>query len=145
MRSLAMRGCGSLNAKPMLVIRKSSIQGRGLFTDSAVRARAKLGEFTGERISIREARRRAKQQKRIAIVEVDDYRAIDGKVGGGPFNFINHSCQPNVFIRIAYGRVEFYAKSRIAAGAELTTDYGLSHHDGRLRCQCRSSKCRGFI
>jgi SET domain-containing protein len=129
----------------MLVIKKSSIQGKGLFTDSTIRARSKLGEFTGERISIREARRRAKQRKRIAIVEVSDRQAIDGNIGGGPFRFINHSCDANVFIRIAYGRAEFYARADIAAGEELTTDYGSSHHDGKLRCVCSSLNCRGFI
>jgi SET domain-containing protein len=99
----------------MLLIKKSSINGKGLFTDSAVRAKTKLGEFTGERVSTREARRRAEGRKRIAIVEIDETDAIDGSAGGGPFQFINHSCEPNVFIRIAYGGVEFYAKMNIAA------------------------------
>ena len=129
----------------MLVIRKSSIQGQGLFTDCAIRARTKVGEFTGELISTREGRRRAKQQKRIAIVELDDKHAIDGHVGGGPFRFINHSCNANVFIRVAYSRVEFYAKTNIHAGDELTVDYENSHHDGQLRCLCGRANCRGFI
>jgi uncharacterized protein len=129
----------------MLRIAKSSIQGKGLFADSEVRARTKLGELRGERISTDEARRRAKRRKRIAIVELNENEAIDASVGGGPFRFINHSCQPNVFIRIAYGRVEFYAKTNIAAGDELTADYGDSHHDGQLPCCCNSSSCRGFL
>src|SRR5215813_5502077 len=129
----------------MLVPRKSSIHGKGLFTDSALRPRAKLGEFTGEHISTREARRRAKLRRRIAIVEVDETHAIDGRVGGGPFRFINHSCTPNVFIRIAYGKVEFYARTDIAAGDELTADYGYSHHEGQLKCRCSSANCRGFL
>jgi SET domain-containing protein len=129
----------------MLVIRKSRIEGKGLFTDSAIAARAKVGEFTGELISVREARRRAKTRKHIAIVELDEKRAIDGNVRGGPFTYINHSCTPNVFTRIAYRRAEFYAKRNIAAGEELTIDYEVSHHDGRLRCQCNSSDCRDFI
>jgi uncharacterized protein len=129
----------------VLVTRKSSIQGKGLFTDSAIRARTKIGEFTGERISVREARRRARLQKRIAIIEIDNKHAIDEHVGGGPFRFINHSCEPNVFLRIAYGRVEFYAKTKIAAGEELTVDYVSSHHDGKLACRCGSKKCRGAI
>lgn len=129
----------------MLIIQKSVIQGKGVFTDSAVRARTKLGEFTGEPISVREARRRAKRRKLIAIVEIDQRRAIDGHVGGGPFQFINHSCEPNVFVRIAYGRVEFYAKTHIPAGDELTIDYVNSHHEGRLRCRCGRPTCRGAL
>jgi len=129
----------------MLVIRKSTIEGQGLFTNSPITARAKVGEFTGERISVREARRRAKNRKHIAMVELDNKVAIDGSVRGGPFSYINHSCNPNVFTRIAYGRAEFYAKRDIAAGEELTVDYEVSHHDGRLRCRCKSTRCRDFI
>jgi SET domain-containing protein len=129
----------------MFRIAKSRIQGKGLFTDLPLRGRAKLGEFTGELISVREARKRARDAKRIAIVELSTTKAIDGSVGGGPFRFINHSCDPNVFIRIAYGRVEFYARRDIRAGEELTCDYGDSHHDGKLACQCRSPKCKEFI
>jgi SET domain-containing protein len=129
----------------MLITRKSSIQGKGLFTDSPLRARQKIGEFSGEPISIREARKRAKGAKRIAIVEVSDTVALDGTRRGGPFSFINHSCDSNVFIRIAYGRAEFYAKKKIKAGAELTCDYVDSHHDGTLPCRCGSNNCRKFI
>ena len=129
----------------MLVVGKSTIEGKGLFTDSAITARAKIGEFTGERISVREARRRAKKRKHIAIVEIDEKVAIDGSVRGGPFQYINHSCTPNAYIRIAYGRIEFYARRAIAAGEELTVDYEISHHDGRLRCRCRSAGCRDYI
>jgi|SRR5271165_2253294 len=129
----------------MLKVAKSRIQGKGLFTDSALRGRSKLGEFTGELISVREARKRAHGAKRIAIVELSTTKAIDASVGLCPFQFINHSCDPNVFIRIAYGRVEFYARRNIRAGEELTCDYGDSHHDGKLACRCRSRKCKKFI
>jgi uncharacterized protein len=129
----------------MLVIHRSKIEGNGLFTDSLIAARKKVGEYTGERISVREARRRAKTRKHVAIVELNDEEAIDESVGGGLFQYINHSCDPNVFIRIAYGRVEFYAKRKIAAGEEMTVDYEESHHDGRLPCRCKSSECRDFI
>ena len=129
----------------MLQVRKSKISGSGLFTDSAIPARKKIGEFTGERISVREARRRAKNAKRIAIVEISASVAIDGSVGGGVFEFVNHSCDPNVFIRIAYGRAEFYSQRKIKAGEELTCNYGESHHDGKLPCGCGSPRCAKFI
>jgi SET domain-containing protein len=129
----------------MLQVKKSRIQGKGLFTKQPLRARAKVGEFTGELISVREARRRAQGAKRIAIVETSYTRAIDGSVNGGPFQYVNHSCDPNLFIRIAYGHVEFYALRNIRAGEELTCDYGDSHHNGKLPCTCLTGKCRKFI
>jgi uncharacterized protein len=129
----------------MLIPGKSRIQGTGLFTESPIRARTKIGNYAGERISIREARRRAKSRRRIAIIELDDKFAIDGAVRGGPLRFVNHSCDPNVFVRIAYGRAEFYARRAIQAGDELTCDYGNSQHEGKLPCRCGAKKCRKFI
>ena len=129
----------------MFRVSKSRIQGQGLFTDAPIPARRKIGEFTGERISVREARRRARGAKRIAIIEISSTKAIDGGVDGGPFQFVNHSCDPNVFIRIAYGRAEFYTRRPLGAGEELTCDYGESHHDGKLPCQCGSAHCKKFI
>ncbi len=129
----------------MFTVKKSFIQGRGLFTSRAIPGRKKLGEFSGERISVREARKRASGLSRIAIVEISATQAIDGSVGDGPFQYINHSCDPNVYIRIAYGRAEFYSKRKIKAGEELTCDYGESHHDGKLGCQCGAKGCKKFI
>lgn len=129
----------------MLYTKKSRIQGVGLFSDRPLRARQKIGEYTGERISVAEGRRRAKGQRRIAIVEVSNRVAIDGDVNGGPFRFINHSCQPNVFTRTAYGRMEFYALRYIKAGEELTCDYSPSQHDGKLACKCGAETCRDFV
>ena len=129
----------------MLYQQKSSIDGLGLFTDSPIPARKKIGELAGERISLREARRRAKRLKRIAIVEMDD-GAIDATVkGAGPLRYVNHSCDPNCYIRIAYNRVEFYALRAIKAGEELTCDYGETQHNGTLPCRCKSQKCRKFL
>jgi uncharacterized protein len=129
----------------MLVVRNSAIQGKGLFTDKRLPRRRKIGELTGELISVKEARRRARGAKRIAIVELSTTEAIDGSIGESPFQYVNHCCTPNVFIRIAYKRVEFYTLKPIAAGSELTCDYGESHHEGELPCQCGSSKCKKFI
>jgi SET domain-containing protein len=132
-------------AEASLRVGDSPIQGRGLFTDIPLRKRSKLGEFSGQRISVREARKRARAAARIAIVELSSTLAIDGSVGGGPFQFVNHSCAPNLFIRIAYGRAEFYAMRDIRPGEELTCDYGDSHHEGKLPCQCKADGCRKFL
>lgn len=122
----------------------SRITGRGLFAGCAIAARAKIGEFEGEVITIGEARRRARGRKVVAIVELDR-RAIDATDTGRGFRYINHSCTPNTFTRVTDRRAEFYALRRIRAGEELTVDYGLSHHDGKLACRCGAPACRGWI
>src|SRR5215467_8818959 len=126
----------------MLRIRKSVIDGTGLFTDAPIPAKQKLGECTGERISLREARRRVKGLKKIAIVEMDKGAVDESSRGGGLVRYINHSCDPNSYIRIAYNRVEFYTRRAIKPGEELTCDYGASQHNGKLPCRCKSPNCR---
>jgi SET domain-containing protein len=122
----------------------STIDGTGLFAAHSLPARRKIGELAGERISRAAARRRARTRERVAIVELYDGTAIDA-AQGNEFSFINHACRPNLYMRIFNAHVEFYTLRRIAAGEELTCDYGLTHHDGKLRCGCRSDNCRGFI
>jgi SET domain-containing protein len=78
-------------------------------------------------------------------VELGDGWAIDATHNRGAMRYINHSCSPNTFIRICYGRVEFYALRDIAAGEELTADYGETHHEGKLPCCCGSPNCRGAL
>ncbi len=127
-----------------LTVGRSALVGKGLFAGSRIGARAKIGEFEGEVIGIREARRRAQGRKIVAIVELEDH-AIDATDTGRGFRFINHSCDPNTFMRCTSTRAEFYARREIRKGEELTVDYGDSHHDGKLACRCGAGNCRGFI
>ena len=127
-----------------MYVAKSRIVGEGLFAGSRIRARAKIGEFEGEPVSIREARRRAKTKAIIAIVECGNF-ALDATDSPRGFRFINHSCDPNTFTRITDTRAEFYALRDIAKGEELTVDYEESHHNGTLPCRCGATNCRGKI
>jgi uncharacterized protein len=127
-----------------LAVRRSGVVGRGLFATQPIPARAKIGEFEGERIGLREARRRARGRSVIAIVELERH-ALDATGHKHGFRFINHSCDPNTFMRCTADRAEFYARRAIAAGEELTVDYGESHHEGRLPCRCGAACCRGFL
>ena len=127
-----------------LFVARSRIVGLGLFAGGAIGARAKVGEFEGEVIGLREARRRAHGRATIAIVELERH-ALDATASKRGFRFINHSCAPNTFIRCTPERAEFYALRAIRRGEELTVDYGDSHHNGRLACQCGARGCRRYI
>lgn len=128
-----------------LRIGPSAIDGLGVFALEAIAVRRKIGELRGESISVREARRRAKGRERIHIVEVSETRAVDATESKDMLRNINHSCAPNAVLRIAQGRVEFYALRDIEPGEELTCDYGESHHEGRLRCRCGAPLCLGRL
>ncbi|HKS27414.1 MAG TPA: SET domain-containing protein [Pyrinomonadaceae bacterium] len=126
-------------------VRPSSIHGRGLFALTRIPARRKVGELGGEIISQAEARRRARRHHSIKIVELGDGTAIDASRNGNYFKYVNHSCQPNGYMRVAYGRLEFYTLREIRPGEELTCNYGETHHEGSLACRCQSKLCQGYI
>ena len=48
-------------------------------------------------------------------------------------------------MRIHRGRVEVYSRGPIAAGAELTVDYGATPHAGGMACRCGSPGCKGLL
>lgn len=127
---------------------RSKIAGTGAFAQSAIPARKKLGNMAGELISYREAQRRVKHQPGGVLLMVEfnhEPLALDASVNRNELSYINHSCNPNTYMRRAYRKVEFYTLRRIRKGEELTCDYGETHHDGKLPCRCGARNCRGFI
>ena len=79
------------------------------------------------------------------MVELDDRYALDASSNPNDMKFINHSCNPNTFMRVLSNRVEFYALRNIKKGEELSCDYGETHHEGTLPCKCGADNCREFI
>ncbi len=126
-------------------VRKSAIDGQGCFAAEPVPRLRKIGEIRGESISVAEARIRATRSERVMIVELSEKRAIDFSRSSDPMRYTNHSCGPNARLCIRNGRVEFYALRDIGVGEEVTVNYGETHHEGRLRCQCGDPKCVGNI
>ena len=130
---------------PGLTVSRSRIAGKGCFTTVPVSRRHKIAEYAGERITQAEALRRVQGKKIIRICGLDYRWAIDGAVGGNGTQYINHSCQPNCFTRTLHGRIIFFALRDLAAGEEITCDYGDSYHENTRRCGCGAPNCRGKI
>lgn len=124
---------------------KSPIDGLGAFAAEAIPARRKIGNLGGEVITVRTARRRAARTKRVAMVEFGNGYALDASVQPNELRYVNHSCQPNVYMRCIANRVEFWSLRHIKKGEELTCNYGPTHHDGQLRCKCGAPGCQGYL
>ena len=129
-------------------VSKSNIAGKGAFALKPIAAKKKLGNMGGEIISYKEAQKRVKKQPGnvLFMVEFDhEDIALDASINSNELRYINHSCDPNTYIRRAYKKVEFYTLRPIKKGEELTCDYGETHHDGKLSCRCGAVNCRGYI
>lgn len=130
---------------PGLIVKASPIDGQGCYASQPFRKGHKIAEYAGERISRREIKRRLQGATRIHICAIDLYWAIDGSVGGNGTQYLNHSCSPNIFVKIMQGRIYFYALRDILPGEELTLDYIVSWHDDETPCYCGTPHCRGTI
>jgi SET domain-containing protein len=105
-------------------------------------------------------------QKGAAVLRIDDSRRVtledpldeskgefdyhcdylaDGRVVlmRPPERHINHSCDPNTFVRTILGVRYVFALRRIPAGEEITYDYCINGFGDTLwECRCGSTRCR---
>jgi SET domain-containing protein len=132
------------HARFKLVIRESRIHRRGVYSLERIPPRRKVIEYTGEKISRRETKRRG-EGPLTYLFTLDDYWTIDGAVGGSGAEIINHSCDPNLYACIFKGHILYMSKRLIRPGEELTIDYRFSDKIGKVPCCCGSRRCRGTI
>jgi SET domain-containing protein len=133
-----------LNLDPKLEIKTSGIEGKGCFSRVYLRRGRKISEYTGEKISNTEANRRARR-RRLRICAIDDRWSLDGSKGGNGTHYINHSCEPNSYMKILYDHILFFALRDIPQGEEITIDYESTLHSNKKRCTCGATLCRGTI
>ena len=132
-----------------LTVKKSNIYGKGCFALTHFPARKKIKLYEGELIKGSrkiQARIRRQAESAIKIITIGSDVAIDGAVGGNETAFINHSCDPNAFIRVVSAeKVAIFARRDIQPGEELTIDYRDPYHPEVCHCgaaNCRSNKRR---
>lgn len=130
---------------PGLAVAKSAINGKGCFATQFFPARRKIAEYTGELIKAREAYMRAMRRAKHRMCAIDERWSIDGSRGGNGTHYINHSCQPNSFMRITRGHILFMALRDIRPGEEITIDYVQTYHSNKKRCRCGAASCRATI
>lgn len=138
-------------AKFRMRVGKSRIHRLGVFAAEPIPAWRKVIEYTGERLSNREAEKRFLKGWRqrgassIYFFEVNRRCVVDGAVGGSGAELINHCCDPNLRARKIAGRIFYFSRRRIRTGEELTVDYRYDRRARRVRCRCGARNCRGTI
>ena len=131
-------------ARYRLRIARSAIHRWGVYAGEPIPAGRKVIEYTGERISRRETKRRG-QGALTYLFTLDDYWTIDGASGGSGAELINHSCEPNLRTCILKGHILYISKRAIQPGEELTVDYRFAHNVEKVHCKCGAPGCRGTI
>lgn len=119
----------------------STVAGKGLFTAVHITAKSIIFRFEGERIyhdytpefALEGANWIGVGDREWLIPEADD-----------PVLFLNHSCNPNVFIT---RNLEVISARDIPANAELLLDYSSTELDPfwKMNCNCGSADCRHVV
>ncbi len=128
---------------PKLEVRKSDI-GKGTFTKSPIKIGETViiwgGNYTNSK-GAEEARNTGK-----LVMQWDDKVWTVENRGDDDSYFINHSCDPNLWMK---GISTLVAQRDIEANEELTADYALWESDenyvSKWECQCGSKLCRHKI
>jgi len=132
---------------PHLRVGRSSICGRGLFTRQPIVAGQVVWRLGGRLVDtaeldalIRDANAKGHYVDTITVFEGAHLVLPDHSI----VHFANHSCDPNLWHD---GPYEVAARRNIAAGEELTIDYGTnSGAPGfEMTCVCNSPDCRGMV
>ena len=137
-------------------LRSSPIQGLGAFATKDIPKGTRLIEYTGERISNKEADRRydddAMRRHHTFLFILSNRTVIDAAYGGNESRFINHSCDPNCETLIERGHIWIESIKDIPAGTEIAYDY-MYDDDPKYTekdylfyaCHCGAENCRGTI
>lgn len=137
-----------------LEVRRSTIHGQGVFARRRIPAATRIIEYTGELISAEEADRRYDDDSighHTFLFALGNGLCIDARAAGNMARFINHSCEPSCEAVEIGDHVWIEAIREIAAGEELTYDYGYAWEPGDeartslYACRCGASSCRKSI
>ncbi len=133
----------SLSSK--VEIWSSSLQGKSMFAKENIKAGETVIIWGGDYVSKEEAMT-AKNKEGKVVMQLDDDLFTVEERGDDITYFLNHSCDPNVWMKNAFTLV---ARRDISPDEELTADYILWEADenyiAKWECTCGSRLCRKKI
>ena len=132
---------------PSVEVRRSTIEGRGLFATEPVAAGSVVGRLGGRHVDGAELRMLLAAAELSAsyvdtITVLPDLHLV--LPGRQPIGYGNHSCDPTLWHVDAY---TLAARRDIAAGEEVTVDYATQTAEAgfTMACHCGSALCRGTV
>jgi SET domain-containing protein len=148
-----LSAASDLPSDNFIKVKYSTIHGRGVFASRKIPAGTRIVEYTGERISEKQALKRSGLDPdnpfHTFFFSLESGKMIDGGDGGSDARWINHSCAPNCEAQEEKGHVFIHALRDIKRGEELAYDYGLVIDEKMTKqlkqsygCRCGAAECR---
>jgi len=125
------------SGKPYRVGRSRT--GLGLFATEPIAKRTLVIEYVGRRITTKRAQELEWIRSNKYLFEINSRWTIDGATRRNLARYVNHACDPNAEAELVRGRMMFRAIKNIAAGEEITIDYGEEYVElffARHGCLC---------
>ena len=119
---------------------KRATAGLGLFTMEDIKKNQLIIEYTGDRITQKEADKRGGKY----LFEVTDNLVIDGSSRQNLARYLNHSCKPNAEAEHDEedDRIYIRAIKKIHTGEEITFHYGKTYVKEIIKPQgCKCQTC----
>jgi len=128
---------------PDVDVRPSRIEGLGIFAARAFAAGERIRRINVVREITPEAPLREDLGERADHCDYPDGKTV---LIGPPDRYVNHSCDPNAWLRYEGDGADLVARRAIAAREEITVDYGVNVTGGSAwPCGCGSPRCRGTV
>ncbi|WP_344221766.1 GNAT family N-acetyltransferase [Kribbella sancticallisti] len=128
---------------PHLEVGDSGIAGKGLFASAAIKQGEVVSVLAGRKVTTAELEELLEHPPVDTITLDDDEHLVLPNDPRPAIAYGNHSCDPNLWWIDA---VTLAARRGIAAGEEITSDYGTSTGtDFEMACSCGSPLCRGVV
>ncbi len=129
---------------PKVEIRESSIKGKGMFALEPIGDGEIVVVWGGQYTADKDQVEKSRKEGRLVMHLDDDLYSIEER-GEDLSYFMNHSCDPNVWMKDAF---TLEARRDIKAGEELVADYAMWEGDdyvSKWECECGSPLCRKRI
>jgi hypothetical protein len=127
-----------VSQKPQVLIKASPIHGQGVFAAKNFQPGEEILEIDDTHLVTDES----------TLTDEDwalNADFFDGKIVRmqEPERSINHSCDPNSYIKTLNGVRKVLACKKIVTGEEITFDFTINgDNEGTFPCQCGAARCR---
>lgn len=129
---------------PKIEIKDSENKGKGMFAIEPISKGEIVIVWGGNYVDTKGADK-AKEEGKLVMQFDENLFSVEDK-GESDSYFINHSCNPNVWMKDTFS---LEAMRDINTGEELTADYAIWETDenkiSKWECKCESLNCRHFI